>query len=39
VYNSYTNIQWSTLGVARTDMYTYISQTGKGAYYVQERIN
>jgi hypothetical protein len=39
VYNSYTNIQWSTLGVAHTDMYTCISQTGNGAYYVQERIN
>ncbi|MDR1175412.1 MAG: hypothetical protein LBK83_08090 [Treponema sp.] len=39
VYNSYTDVQWSTLGIAHTDMYTYISQTGKGAYYVQEHIN
>jgi hypothetical protein len=39
VYNSYTKIQWSTLGVAHTDMYTYISQAGIGAYYVRENIN
>jgi hypothetical protein len=39
VNNSYTYIQWSTLGVVDRDTYTYISPTGKGASYTQEHIN